>query len=176
MTGLEEDQEFDFDFLFEFNQSDEGAGVAPGGSARVGGAEPKVQGTRAAGSGCTGQGLWVWGALSRVLGCRPGVQGLDVESLGMQVRVMQGSWVEALGIQESAGGVRSGRARLGHSLGPEQPLPVSLLLCPLVPDPCPGQGSTIVSPLPVRCPGPCGAGGKQVRFNGEWRVGLRETL
>ena len=28
MTGLEEDQEFDFDFLFEFNQSDEGA-VAP---------------------------------------------------------------------------------------------------------------------------------------------------
>nr|KAF6358694.1 nuclear factor of activated T cells 1 [Pipistrellus kuhlii] len=29
MTGLEEDQEFDFDFLFEFNQSDEGAGVAP---------------------------------------------------------------------------------------------------------------------------------------------------
>ncbi|XP_066102431.1 nuclear factor of activated T-cells, cytoplasmic 1 isoform X2 [Saccopteryx bilineata] len=30
MTGLEEDQEFDFDFLFEFNQSDEGAsGVTP---------------------------------------------------------------------------------------------------------------------------------------------------
>ncbi|KAJ6664414.1 hypothetical protein lerEdw1_007071 [Lerista edwardsae] len=26
MTGLEEDPEFDFDFLFEFNQSDEGAG------------------------------------------------------------------------------------------------------------------------------------------------------
>lgn len=34
MTGLEEDQEFDFDFLFEFNQSDEGAVAAPGGSAR----------------------------------------------------------------------------------------------------------------------------------------------
>lgn len=29
MTGLEEDQEFDFDFLFEFNQSDEGAVAAP---------------------------------------------------------------------------------------------------------------------------------------------------
>lgn len=62
----------------------------------------------------------------------------------------------------------------GHSLGPEQPLPVSLLLCPLVPDPnpCPGQGSIIVPPLPCRVPGPCGAGGKQVKFNGEWRLGL----
>ncbi|XP_059265839.1 nuclear factor of activated T-cells, cytoplasmic 1 isoform X2 [Mustela nigripes] len=29
MTGLEEDQEFDFDFLFEFNQSDEGPAAAP---------------------------------------------------------------------------------------------------------------------------------------------------
>ncbi|XP_045881204.1 nuclear factor of activated T-cells, cytoplasmic 1 isoform X2 [Meles meles] len=28
MTGLEEDQEFDFDFLFEFNQSDEGPAAA----------------------------------------------------------------------------------------------------------------------------------------------------
>lgn len=61
----------------------------------------------------------------------------------------------------------------GHSLGPEQPLPVSLLLCPLVPDPnpCPGQGSIIVPALPCRVPGPCGAGGKQVKFNGEWRLG-----
>lgn len=36
MTGLEEDQEFDFDFLFEFNQSDEGAVAAPAGGCAAG--------------------------------------------------------------------------------------------------------------------------------------------
>lgn len=155
------------------------------GSPQVGPRGLEVQSPRCRDTGCSvwvyragvvGLGCIVQGAGVQGWGADQGVRGLDIEGPGVQVLVMHGSWVEVLGVQESAGGVRSGRARLGHSLGPEQPLPVSLLLCPLVPDPCPGQGSTIVSPLPVRCPGPCGAGGKQVKFNGEWRVGPRETL
>lgn len=98
MTGLEEDQEFDFDFLFEFNQSDEGEGVAPGGSARVGGAEPEVQGLRVQGRGCE-SGVHCPGYWGTGMGCRPGMQGLDVKRPGVQALVMQGSWVEVLAVQ-----------------------------------------------------------------------------
>lgn len=114
------------------------------------------------GLGCIVEGVGVQGG-----GADLGVQGLDVEDPGVQVLVMQGSWVAVLGVRESAGRVSLEEPGWGHSLGPEQSSP-SQSLCSCVPgpqpQPLPGQGSIIVS-------GPWGTGGKQVKFNGEWRVG-----
>lgn len=156
MTGLEEDQEFDFDFLFEFNQSDEGAGVAPGGSARVGGAGPKVQGITgcrvwAYRAGVVGLGCIVQGAGVQGWSADRGVQGLDVEGPGVQVLVMQASWVGVLGVRESAGRARSGRARLGTQSGaraapPSLSAPVSLGPGP---QPLPRSGQHHSAPTPV---------------------------
>lgn len=158
MTGLEEDQEFDFDFLFEFNQSDEGAGVAPGGSARVGGAEPKVQGHglqrlgvqgRGCGSGVHCPGCWSTGMGCRSGGARVGFRGsrgagpCDARVMGGGSR---GTGVSRRGeVWKSQAGAQPGARAAPPSLS----APVSLGPRPL---PRSGQHHSVPTPGPV--PGP----------------------
>lgn len=57
MTGLEQDPEFDFDFLFEFNQSGEAAAAAGGSARDGGGALPGLgAGTGSSSAPCAGPG------------------------------------------------------------------------------------------------------------------------
>lgn len=123
-----------------------------------------VQG-RGGGSGVHCPGCWGTGRRCRPrsarVGCR-GSRGAGPCDAGV---VGGGSWGTGVSRQGE-----SGRARLGTQSGAraEQPLPVSLLLCSWAPAPAPARSGEHHS---VGCPGPWGAGGKQVEFNGEWRVG-----